>query len=163
MPRGVYPRTEKHRQGIKNKFAKGMIPWNKGLKGWNNGHSVTQETRDKIKRAVTKQTPKSSLNQLIRKSSKFKLWRLGVFKRDNYTCQNCKQRSKKGRRLTLHPHHIYHLARIIQDYNLQTIIDAENCDILWDISNGESLCSDCHQLEHKSIKLSLTGEKAEKL
>ena len=27
---------------------KGRIPWNKGLKGWNNGHTVSKETRKKI-------------------------------------------------------------------------------------------------------------------
>lgn len=29
-------------------FKKGHTPWNKGLKGWNNGHPVSKETRKKI-------------------------------------------------------------------------------------------------------------------
>lgn len=156
-----YQMTAEIRLKIKNSL-KGKIPWNKGLKGWNLGHPVSQETRDKIGRANTKLNPKSTLNKLIRKSNKFKVWRKGVFERDDYTCQNCGRRSKRGDRIDyLHPHHIYYLAKIIRDYNLQTRIDAENCDIVWDISNGETLCSTCHQKKHSKIILSL--KKAVKL
>jgi hypothetical protein len=81
----------------------------------------------------------SSLGKQIRKSLKYRNWRLKVYKRDNWTCQNCKIRGIK-----LEPHHIKSLSNILLDNNIKTITDAFNCKELWDIKNGISLCKKCH-------------------
>ena len=54
-------------------------------------------------------------------------WRVYVLLRDNFTCQQC-HRQLNGYR-SLHTHHIK------QDLNLKLVI-----------SNGETLCPDCHKL-----------------
>lgn len=73
-----------------------------------------------------------SLNQVERRSDKFKEWRISVFKRDNYTCQDC---NKIGG--TLHAHHILSFANYI--------------DLRFDINNGKTLCNKCHQKYHPSM------------
>lgn len=67
------------------------------------------------------------INKAIRKSLDFRLWREAVFKRDNYTCQNCEKRGG----LELHPHHIKPFA-LFPELRLE-------------LSNGQTLCSDCHR------------------
>lgn len=72
----------------------------------------------------------SSTNERVRKSFKYKLWREGVFKRDNYTCQ--KYKIKGG---YLHPHHIKNFA--------------EFPDLRFRISNGITLSDKAHKEFHK--------------
>jgi len=64
----------------------------------------------------------------------YKIWREDVFKRDNYTCQRCGIRSKKGTKVVLHPHHI-------KSYTYYP-------EIRYDIDNGLTLCVQCHRIEH---------------
>lgn len=59
-------------------FVKGHTPWNKGLKGFNEG-----EKNNFWKGGLT------PINEKIRKSLEYKLWRDSVFKRDNWTCLWC--------------------------------------------------------------------------
>lgn len=65
-------------------------------------------------------------NKLLRKSFEFKQWRELVFKRDDWTCQECKV--KGGR---LHPHHLKSFSEFI--------------DLRFDINNGLTLCESCHK------------------
>lgn len=53
-------------------------------------------------------------------------WRIKVFKRDNYTCQNCRVRGGK-----LQAHHV-------KSYR-------EYPELRHDIDNGQTLCVDCHK------------------
>jgi len=71
-------------------------------------------------------------------------------KRDNYTCQECGRRSKKGEKVILHVHHIISFKDIIINNNIKTLDDARNCKLLWDTSNGITLCEECHN--RKRIK-----------
>uniref|UniRef100_A0A6M3JQ88 Putative homing endonuclease n=1 Tax=viral metagenome TaxID=1070528 RepID=A0A6M3JQ88_9ZZZZ len=57
-------------------------------------------------------------------------WRKLLFKRDNYTCQDCGNKAK-----TLHAHHIM---RYIHYENLRYKLD-----------NGKTLCVNCHKQYHK--------------
>jgi hypothetical protein len=91
----------------------------------------------------------TSLNLLIRHCSEYDLWRNECFKRDSYRCQMCQLK-----RNDLHCHHIKHFAIIKEEYHIQTIEDAIQCSLLWDTSNGITLCTDCHKASHK-----LTREK----
>jgi hypothetical protein len=108
----------------KSTFQKGRIPWNKGLNGWNKGHNVSLETRMKISKANTKLNPKSTINELIRKSPKYKNWRNYVFTRDNFKCIKC------GGNKDIHPHHIKEFSKYPE--------------LRFEVSNGQTLCAKCH-------------------
>lgn len=71
------------------------------------------------------------LNRRIRYSKKMKLWRLGVFSRDNYTCQNCGARNGNGSTVVLHADHIKPFALFPE--------------LRFELSNGRSLCVPCHK------------------
>lgn len=82
----------------------------------------------------------TKLNHLIRGIFEYYLWRSNVFKRDDYTCQKCKV--KGG---ILEAHHKYKsFISIIKLYNIKTVEEARGCAELWDINNGETLCTKCH-------------------
>jgi hypothetical protein len=69
------------------------------------------------------------INKRIRKSIEYKQWVRTVFERDNYTCQIC---SKHG--VKLNAHHIKPFAK--------------HPELRLEISNGETLCEECHKKEH---------------
>lgn len=74
----------------------------------------------------------SSERQRFNASKEAKEWREEVFKRDNYTCQKCKQ--KGG---TLNAHHKKQFA-LFPELRLE-------------IDNGITLCESCHRNEHRLI------------
>lgn len=129
-------------------FKKGYTPWNKGLKGAKShrtGKKWSAEVKKKIqvgnnKRFVGKVLKTREIT-LLRKRKEFKYWREAVYKRDHWTCQDCGARSKKGVRVILHPHHIKLLST--------------HPEKAYDVKNGVTLCSKCHQKRHKGIKLTL--------
>ena len=121
-------KREKMSWMIGNKFRKGKSPWNKGkeylaVKGKNNVN---------WKGGVT------SLNEKIRKSVEYKLWRTAIFERDNYTCIWCGQVGGK-----LNADHIKLFALFPE--------------LRFAIDNGRTLCEDCHKKTdtYLSIKPSL--------
>ena len=73
---------------------------------------------------------------LLRAGAKYQIWRNVVFLRDDFTCQDC---GVKG--IHLHAHHKIHVSKDISK--------------IFDISNGITLCVDCHQLKHPELKLFL--------
>jgi len=146
--------------GIKTRFKKNKNPWNKGLKGKQShrfGYKMSKKTKEKIRKSQLKEKGnnwkggKSSMNQLIRKSTKFKEWRKAVFERDNYTCQECGFRNGKGKHRDLHPHHIKYLS--------------EYPELAYEVENGQTLCKDCHLKKHPNLikKEALTGKEAIKV
>ena len=114
--------------------ARGQIPWNKGKKTG----PLSDEHRKKIGAALTANesnpwwkggiTPK---NAKIRNSRDYRIWREAVFRRDDWTCQDCGARSKKGKPIIIQAHHILSFAT---DPELRTTIN-----------NGKTLCIDCHK------------------
>lgn len=68
----------------------------------------------------------SSEKHKLRNSLEWKTWRLTVFERDGYTCQECGVTGGY-----LEPHHISPLR--------------DNQDKLFDTNNGITLCRPCHQ------------------
>lgn len=76
--------------------------------------------------------------------AEYELWKRSIYERDNYTCQHCNRSKKQYDDIKLHTHHIISLKSIINDYQLQDIEGALSCNILWDISNGITLCIECH-------------------
>ena len=69
-------------------------------------------------------------NLLIRNSLEYKLWREKIFKRDNYTCQWCGNKSGNGKRVELNADHI-------KPFSLFP-------ELRFELSNGRTLCKDCH-------------------
>lgn len=109
------------------------------------GRKLSQETIEKLRKirsginshfwrgGVTK------LNAIIRNSYEAKIWRNAVFARDSYTCQKCGQIG--GR---LNADHIKPFALILYENNIKTFVDAVKCNSLWQLSNGRTLCYQCH-------------------
>lgn len=70
-------------------------------------------------------------NEKARKSFKYQNWRLSVFERDNYICQDCNIRSGKGNIVYLEAHHI----KSFKNYT----------ELRFEINNGITLCKECHK------------------
>jgi 5-methylcytosine-specific restriction endonuclease McrA len=89
----------------------------------------------------------------IKNLPEYREWRTQVFKRDNFTCQECGQVGYQ-----LEVHHIKRFSIIFQDFlNLyskcnpiedkQTLLSiASKYKSFWKLSNGKTLCQDCHKL-----------------
>ena len=98
----------------------------------NKGKKLTPEHRRKI--ADSKRGSKShfwkggQVNKMkqTRNGVEWKLWRETVFKRDDWTCQECGVRGG-----ILHPHHIKEVSRFPE--------------LIYTVSNGLTLCRDCHK------------------
>ena len=73
----------------------------------------------------------------------YRKWRNEIKERDNNTCVNCLEEKEN-----MHVHHVYPLNQIIKDekwsmdnfMNLYKSPDSK----LWDVSNGVTICEDCH-------------------
>lgn len=141
--------SKEHRKKL-SVAKKDYTPWNKGLKGinkgntngfkkghhpWNKGKIGTQigEKHWNWKGGITKE------NKRIRSTGKWKEWRKEVFKRDNYTCQEC---DKKGG--YLHPHH---------PIPVKECLALNWKEEIFDIDNGVTLCASCHLTteKHKGV------------
>jgi hypothetical protein len=120
----------------KGQFVKGHSE----LKGitTRSGYKLSEAHKQKIRDARAKQLPpvpagfkyfdnKTAEILIARMSLRYKLWRESVFVRDDYTCQIC---GKKGGKLNAD--HIESFARYPE--------------MRYDLSNGRTLCEQCHRL-----------------
>ena len=108
---------------------KAVPPWNKGkklslehiknLKG--KRPKASGENNHNWRGGVT------SINEKIRKSLEYKLWREAVFKRDDYTCIWCGRESHGN----IEADHIKPFAHY--------------SELRFAIDNGRTLCKDCHK------------------
>ena len=172
MPQGIYKRIKrwKNPKAKENGFRKGNEPWNKDKKGlqiaWNKGKKCpsiseskkgvkfTKEHKEKLSKAkIGKHLSEKHKRKLSLahggtgipqrtakryyhlRDSKYKEWRARVFERDNWTCQTCGARSKAGEPIYLQPHHIKGWAKYPK--------------LRYELSNGITLCKECHKLIHK--------------
>jgi len=139
----------------------GKSPWNKGKKGiyspatllkmrnYRLGKSRMVTESERRKRSLAMRGKKSrfwkggisKINNLIRQSYKYHQWRFTIYQRDNFTCKICKKYSGK-----LHVDHYPKMfAQILKENNIKTKKQSESCKELWNISNGRTLCVDCHK------------------
>ena len=81
----------------------------------------------------------------VRKCLKYREWRTKIFRRDKFTCQFCK---KSGVYLEA-DHFPITFAKILEDNKIRTLEVAFSCKILWNIDNGRTLCSQCHDKSRK--------------
>ena len=108
-----------------NKEGKNIPPSRRGMKPWNyEGKTILQEQ--------------------IRKCFEYRQWRSDVFTRDNFTCQRC---GKHGEKLNVD--HIKEFAIILKENNIKSLKEALNCEELWNINNGRTLCIECHRTRKK--------------
>ena len=139
--------TEKHRKNIssamKGKMPK-FIPNNRGVK---RTEANRKKISDTLKRKGIKppRPPRESLcrgerhrwwkggitpqNEAVRKSLEYRLWRMAVFERDNFTCVWCGRKDK-----TIQADHI-------QEFAIHP-------ELRFAIDNGRTLCGDCHKKRH---------------
>lgn len=86
----------------------------------------------------------SPLQKAVRSQQAYYKWRNECMERDNFECQYC----NSGDNLIVH--HINPMVNILEKYNITTPAQARECDELWDIHNGITLCEECHKLEHST-------------
>lgn len=93
----------------------------------------------------------TKIDKIIRSSSLYKEWRLKIFERDNFICQDCK---KSGVFLEAH-HHKISFKLLLTEFLL---LYDEKDDLykqlikfqkFWDLNNGITLCKSCHRKRHK--------------
>lgn len=121
----------------------------------NTGKKRSIETRRKMSESARGENNsqwkngRTKLNDSIRSAYKYEDWYVSIYKRDNFTCQECGAHHIVGDRVKLVIHHIKPLALILDENNIKTLNDADNCDELWDINNGIVLCESCHRKIHR--------------
>ena len=81
----------------------------------------------------------TEIKELLRQVTQYKQWRESVFMRDGFKCQFC---NAKGE---MNADHIKPFAVILVENNVKTLDDALECDELWNIDNGRTLCVPCHK------------------
>lgn len=169
MPKGVYTRrTEPWNKGRNGVYSEKSIALNrqkhlgktlseehkKKISLSNKGKKNSPEHNEKIRKAFAGEKShfwkggRCKLNELIRSSNTYNKWRVNIFKRDNWTCQECK---KKG---YVEAHHIIPLSLILDVYKIKTVEEAIfDCPLIWDYKNGISLCEKCHKNQESHLLL----------
>jgi len=150
LKRGISKENRKKiTKGIKKSFKKGRQVWNKNTKGICKSNSGsfkkgkvsafkgkkhTEKARKKISMAKSRdkefQGFKSSINKIIRHSIEYQEWRNKVFKRDNYTCQEC---GKSGCYIEAH-----HKKPVVE------CLKEKKEKLIFDVKNGITYCKKCH-------------------
>lgn len=90
----------------------------------------------------------------IRTCREYNQWRVNIFQRDNFTCQEC---FEKKHNLNAH-HKNKTFSRLLQEFlqqysqfspleDKETLVRlAITYEPFWDIDNGQTLCEECHNL-----------------
>ena len=170
-------------------FKKGLIPWNKNMKGFRAGSQNNMWRGGQLKKTCLicskdflvdpyrnsaktcsldchkfyvkteefrirqSEIIRSNINQdlqhlhnivskfknLLRRCSKYNMWREKVFNRDDFTCQMCGIRGGK-----ICADHIKPFIAIISNNRIESYENAIKCKEMWDVDNGRTLCLPCH-------------------
>ena len=178
MPKGHYIRKINNgfKKGHLLGFKKGYTPYNKGkkipneiikkisesMKGnkitWGNKISKSKLGKPRLDLRGNKNwnykggiTP---LRKQIRECFKYKLWISNIFTKDNFICVFCGARSGNGKAVYLEAdHYPKRFSEIIKEYQIKSLEEALNCEELWNINNGRTLCKRCHRNYHKGKKI----------
>lgn len=92
------------------------------------------------------------LTEQIRKCTRNKEWKVKCLIRDGRQCVKCFENKQSE----LEIDHIIPFSFLLKEYNVTSFVMAEQCDMLWDINNGQTLCRRCHK------KTDTYGERAKK-
>jgi len=85
------------------------------------------------------ESAKNSLRQRIMQLPEYVAWRTAVFTRDSFKCVWC------GKASGFEADHIVPYREIRDLYGIKTPEDARTCPAMWDVSNGRTLCRECHR------------------
>jgi hypothetical protein len=160
LKNNIYPRkglqrkhTDEEKKKISNslKGKKRSIEFCKRNSEIHKGRIRSLETRMKISEArtgkfIAENNPNwrggvTSNNEKIRKSEQYNIWRYQIFNRDKYICQGCGQYGGK-----LHAHHIKSFSKYP--------------DIRFELSNGVTLCEECHKKTNNYLNPSSNSERS---
>jgi len=148
-------------------FVKGSIPFNKGKKlsekekgrldmrglqkGWGyfkgkkrpeiSGKNNPNGGKFGKDHPCYKENKKHPLYKAIRETFKYRQWRSDVFTRDDFTCVLC----GVSKVYLEADHYPKRFIDIIREYRIKTLEEALNCEELWNINNGRTLCLLCHR------------------
>lgn len=124
---------------LNNKRANlGKPAWNRGIFGLNK-RSIEWREKHSGKNSSNWRGGISGLNARIRIIPIYADWRFKVFFRDGFSCVLCKSHKN------LNADHIKAFSLLLREFEIRSIRQAERCSELWDISNGRTLCFDCHR------------------
>jgi hypothetical protein len=139
--RGLFKGTHRQTNTGKTHFQKGHIPWHSGKKGltlntgrtqFKKGQQFSLEMRRNMGQArigdknINWKGGITPINVKIRDSIDYEEWRKSVFERDLYTCQICYEIGGKLNADHIKPFSLFPELRL-------------------DLSNGRTLCEDCHK------------------
>ena len=93
------------------------------------------------KKTRIRNSPRCQLKRAIKTSLKYNQWRMKVLQRDKFTCQACALENYR-----MEVHHKINFAKLLDTYEIKSINEALDCKALWSISNGVTLCHECHKL-----------------
>ena len=169
MPSGIYKRNESHLKQIREMAAShkgiprskevrekiskshfGIKPNNETRLKLRNSHLGKKQSEEvKIKRGVylcgsqnhSWKGGNPPIFDKIRRLFKYRQWRSDIFSRDFWTCQKCNKKNN----IRIETHHIKSFRTILYEYKINNIEQALNCEELWDINNGLTLCINCHR------------------
>lgn len=127
----------RHDKKAKDKMSIAKI----GKPSWNKGKTKETDRRLNYLRPTQFQSQgKSKLQDIIRHCYRYRQWRSDVYTRDDFICQMCGERG--GR---LNADHLKPFSAIINENKIVTLDQAFNCEELWNINNGRTLCLGCHK------------------
>jgi hypothetical protein len=104
------------------------------------------------------------LSRAIRGLFEYKEWRKAIYKRDDWTCQECGARSKAKAKISLRAHHkkdfFILLAEFLKEYDQFSPYEDQHTLLrlatkwlpFWE-AEGITLCKDCHNNKHKELNL----------
>lgn len=104
------------------------------------GRRLSDEARIKLSKAMSGKKShlwrggRTSETNKLRHGVDYKIWIRNVFKRDNYTCQDCGVRGKY-----IEAHHIVPFSVLREEKKIISDVD------LYDLDNGMTLCKECHK------------------
>jgi hypothetical protein len=127
---------------VATQFKKGQESWIKGKK--NPKAAMNPQVFKKGQkpwnfRGVT------PLRMWVRGRPEYRQWRCDVFERDDFTCQFC---GVRGTYLEA-DHYPKMFSTIMDEYEIDSIEKALECEELWNINNGRTLCKACHNTTKK--------------
>lgn len=150
-------RENHHFYGKSFRMPEGYQPWSKGKtvktepKVAELGRKISKAQKEQFASGVRSNKGANNPNWkngqgrmkihlLVRNLDKYKEWRFSVFKRDNFICVECHDVSKE-----INADHIKRFSDIMIENNITTTEQALECEELWDINNGRTLCVSCHR------------------